>query len=215
MDLDGLSAFTALINTAKKVWKFANGPAVALFSYTKPLGETYEAPRSLYQKSNFSIKGEEITAWDNIMNVMSIIPGIPSMLGFLYSISPRNEVESSLVDDYSRKAFVNGAETEITRINNELEQLDDNKYDGSKINKKGQSYKEFLDEQKNLLKSELDENRVYDEKYVKSIERTVEYYTPAASTRGKVEPYDDDKWRPSEISKVKPIDYQKIFMEEE
>jgi len=130
---------------------------------------------------------------------MSFVPGpvggVGTVFGILGEISSDRD-DNVIVDFDSRTSFINGAKSEILKINSIKAEFQKNN------NLKDDAYIEFLDKQINLLKNEIDKNTKYDKQQLGKIDYNL--YKVGQT------PYKDKRFENPE-SYVKNIDYYSIY----
>jgi RHS repeat-associated protein len=149
-----------------------------------PVGDAgnAESSRSLYNQQ-FQTEREKDNAYKRIIGAGGILPGWFGRAATVFAIVADAGWDESVVIYRDRTGFIAGAEQEISRIDELLEGLP-----------ASSNERNFLEEQKGLLRREIDENKKADEKLNREISF---HYSGQVPDRRSAEP------------RGNPVDYQR------
>jgi len=173
-----------------------------MVSDCQPLGRAgVEKNNSLYNQQFHTLADQE----QGMSTFLGLVANIPGLIGVVFTIAnalapPREE--DGTVDFDSRKAFISGAGQEISRIDTILNGLSTEEKNAT--NGRGETYGDFLNDQKRKLTNEIEINMQYDSKEIQAMNSD-------RATRG-YGAYKDTRSSSSETY-ASTVDYHKAFMD--
>lgn len=193
IDPDGRITVKQVVDAAFKALKF--------LTHADPIGKSNNCNtnRSLYNQQFHTTRDQE----GGDMKFISATSAVPGPLGYAATVASLTIIPSEpegIVSMPQRRGFINGATFEINRINNILAEIvGNNEYE---VNDRGQSFRDFLLEQRDFLENEILNNAKAYEGQLKGINEWMEKLgNPQIEAYGYDTP---ESW-------VKPIDYYELF----
>jgi RHS repeat-associated protein len=154
-----------------------------------PTGEPNVTPRSLYNQQ-YHTDYMQNQGYKKILGALGLIPGIIGQVATVANLASQDSgINQNIVSYNSRRGFIIGAEAEIARLDELINQP------------QNPQFQDFLYQQRNLLQTELDLNMAHDANEEQRIINDFRRY-------GARDQYDDKR---SLIPDGRPIDYPSRF----
>jgi hypothetical protein len=189
VDPDGEASIATFTRLIKSAYRIVSSPFVALMNNATPLG-SMDSSRSLYNQQYHTIAAQE-RGTGKVIGAIGVVPGPVGVAATVAGLSSStSNIEPNIVSYGSRKGFIRGAEEEINRLDQMINDLPE--ISGKRM---------FLADQKNKLQEDLEANKMYDEHDTRRIKNDFARYGAKSS-------YVDSR---SGSPERQPVDYDKYM----